>query len=210
MEGVRAEMLKAVLEAQSEHDDVDMEEDQEGGDKNESKEDIVELLDEEEDDNAQAGPSTASNNKAFLSSKLRFEGSAKDGDERCIDSEGNGVMMGWELPIMQGTARILCANREDLDAEEGLAVLNVGFGLGLVDQELQKYKPKRHVIIEPHPDVLEYARSKGWYEKPGVEIYEGTWQEYLKAFEAGEVQAEFNAIYVRSFTQSLRKLANLS
>lgn len=144
--------------------------------------------------------STASDNKAFLASKLRYEGS--EGDERCLDSEGNGVMMGWELPIMVETARLLGAGRE----QDSLSVLNVGFGLGLIDTELQKHEPGRHVIVEPHPDVLAFARSKGWYEKPGVEIFEGTWQEFIKAYEAGEVEGEFDAIYVSySSTPSLSR-----
>lgn len=33
-------------------------------------------------------------------------------------------------------------------------VLNVGFGLGLVDSAIQSNKPRSHTIIEAHPDVL--------------------------------------------------------
>ena len=169
MEGVRAEMLKSVLEAQADRDEDD---------------------DEAEADTAMMSTSSAQDNTAFLKTHLRFEGS--EGAQRCVDDEGNGVMMGWELPIMRETARLLCAGREG----DGLSVLNVGFGLGLIDDELQRYKPARHVIIEPHPDVLAFAKSKGWYERPGVEIYEGTWQDYIRAFEAGEQAGEFDAIYV--------------
>ena len=206
MEGVRSEMLKAVLRAQED-------EDQEMADgTDDAAADVI--PDKQPEDDAGSGigaeagrvqsKSTASDNAAFLASRLRFEGT--EGDERCVDSEGNGVMMGWELPIMEETARLLCLDRASLDAapaedededeDDDYAVLNVGFGLGLVDKELQKFKPKRHTIIEPHPDVLAFARSRGWYERKGVTIFEGTWQEYIKAFEAGDVQAEFDAIYV--------------
>ena len=33
-------------------------------------------------------------------------------------------------------------------------VLNVGFGLGLVDTAIQSNEPRSHTIIEAHPDVL--------------------------------------------------------
>lgn len=33
-------------------------------------------------------------------------------------------------------------------------VLNVGFGLGLVDRAIQSNQPTSHTIIEAHPDVL--------------------------------------------------------
>ena len=39
-------------------------------------------------------------------------------------------MMGWEGPLMEQHAEIICGR-------PGLHVLNVGFGLGLIDEELQ-------------------------------------------------------------------------
>ena len=212
MEGVRSEMLKAVLRAQELEAAADEEmADADDADTNAAEDQIPGGAGSRE--TTETGPgrskSTASDNAAFLASRLRYEGT--EGDERCVDSEGNGVMMGWELPIMQETARLLCLDRASLDAppaegegaDDDYAVLNVGFGLGLVDKELQKCKPKRHTIIEPHPDVLAFARSRGWYEMQGVTIFEGTWQEYIKAFEAGDVQAEFDAIYVSCLRRQL-------
>jgi len=38
-------------------------------------------------------------------------------------------MMGWEKPLMEKHAEVLCP-------KEGLDVLNVGFGLGLIDTEV--------------------------------------------------------------------------
>jgi hypothetical protein len=43
--------------------------------------------------------------------------------------EGEAVMMGWEGPLMVQHAAIICANGGD--------VLNIGFGLGLVDDAIQ-------------------------------------------------------------------------
>jgi protein arginine N-methyltransferase 2 len=200
MEGVRMEMLQAILRAQggSESDEEEEEEDSEAM---QAEEAGSEKAAAPKDADGEVPVSTASDNKAFLKSRLRFE-TDEHGDERCIDEEGNGVMMGWENPIMQETARLLCEGHQGMEAEgeeRDYAVLNVGFGLGLIDTELQRYKPTRHVIIEPHPDVLAHARSKGWYDKPGVEFFAGTWREYIAAFYAGDQLAEFDAIYVSVF-----------
>lgn len=196
------EMVQAILNAQNGNESED-EEVKEGTVQAQKESDSVSIH-MQDDQTEDAKPSTASDNKAFLKSRLRYE-TDENGEERCIDEEGNGVMMGWELPIMQETARLLAQDRDINDTEAEFAVLNVGFGLGLVDAELQKYKPTRHVIIEPHPDVLAHARKKGWYDIPGVEFFEGTWREYLAAFEAGDQLAEFDAIYVRlHFFQVMR------
>lgn len=73
--------------------------------------------------------STAGSNKTFLNSRLTFQLDA-NGQEICVDAEGNGVMMGWEREIMNRTAELLCHTRSAVDGE--LWVLNVGFGLGIV------------------------------------------------------------------------------
>lgn len=38
-------------------------------------------------------------------------------------------------------------------------MLNVGFGLGLVDNAIQSNHPASHTIIEAHPDVLHKVHS---------------------------------------------------
>lgn len=55
-----------------------------------------------------------------------------------------------------------------------------------VDSFLQEYSPTSHLIIEPHPDVLAFARENGWYDKPGVRFYEGTWKQFFKDLESGK------------------------
>lgn len=40
-------------------------------------------------------------------------------------------------------------------------------------------RPEHHVIIEAHPDVLKHIMDLGWYEKPGVKILEGRWQDFV-------------------------------
>lgn len=49
------------------------------------------------------------------------------------------------------------------------------------DTYFQSYAPANHTIIEAHPDALEYMRKTGWYEKPGVRILEGRWQDFISA-----------------------------
>ncbi|GFH33217.1 arginine N-methyltransferase 2, partial [Haematococcus lacustris] len=84
---------------------------------------------------------------------------------------GEAVMMGWEGPLMERHAALLQAR--------GGAVLNIGFGLGLIDAALQAYSPSLHTIIEAHPDVFKHAQHKGWGTRPGVQLLHGRWQEVL-------------------------------
>ena len=39
-------------------------------------------------------------------------------------------------------------------------MLNVGFGLGLVDTAIQSNHPRSHTIIEAHPDVLRKVNAQ--------------------------------------------------
>lgn len=59
--------------------------------------------------------------------------------------------------------------------------------------------PSTHVIIEPHPDVLRYMREQGWYDKKGVTILEGKWQDFVGA-EMLEGTA-FDAVYTDTFSE---------
>ncbi|KAG1050380.1 hypothetical protein G6F43_007345 [Rhizopus delemar] len=105
-------------------------------------------------------------NKAYLQQKLHYD------DNKLMDENNDAVMMGWEGPLMVEHAKVMCPT-------EGLSVLNVGFGLGLIDSELQKYKPKNHYIIEAHPDVYAHMLKLGWDKKPGVKILFGRWQDMI-------------------------------
>jgi tetratricopeptide (TPR) repeat protein len=84
--------------------------------------------------------------------------------------DGFEVMMEWERPIMERSAAIVCHNRGD--------VLNVGFGMAIIDTAIQKEGVKTHTIIEAHPQVI--ARAERWAEdKKGVRIVPSTWQKAL-------------------------------
>jgi protein arginine N-methyltransferase 2 len=58
-------------------------------------------------------------------------------------------MMEWERPIMERSAEIVCHNHGD--------VLNVGFGMAIIDTAIQKQGITTHTIIEAHPQVIEKA-----------------------------------------------------
>ncbi|KAI8328489.1 arginine N-methyltransferase 2-like protein [Chlamydoabsidia padenii] len=115
----------------------------------------------QEDDDEQDIP-----NEEYLQQKLHYD------DNKLMDANDDAVMMGWEGPLMVEHAKVMCP-------KEGLDVLNVGFGLGLIDMELQKYKPRNHYIIEAHPDVYAHMKKLGWDQKPGVTILFGRWQEVV-------------------------------
>ncbi|KAG0468842.1 hypothetical protein HPP92_018170 [Vanilla planifolia] len=107
-------------------------------------------------------------NEAYLSERVAF------GEDRIMDAESKAVMMGWEKPLMEAHARAICS----ADGRCG-RILNVGFGMGLVDEAIQQYKPMEHTIVEAHPDVYDRMLRAGWGEKENVKIVFGKWQDVL-------------------------------
>lgn len=63
----------------------------------------------------------------YLQQKVRYE------DGNLLDAQGEAVMMPWEKPLMLAHANLICQSGGD--------VLNVGFGLGLVDEAIQECDP---------------------------------------------------------------------
>ena len=102
--------------------------------------------DEEDEKETSAQDGTEPVNKEYLSSALHYS------DDRLLDSENNAVMMGWETPIMEKSAALMCPC-------EGRDVINIGFGLGIIDTFLQKYHPRTHTIVEAHPDGLFFPQQ---------------------------------------------------
>ena len=93
-------------------------------------------------------------NKEYLASALHYS------EDRLLDDENNAVMMGWETPIMEKSAALMCPT-------EGRDVINIGFGLGIIDTFLQKYHPRSHTIVEAHPDGLSFTHLRTQYENDG-------------------------------------------
>ena len=92
--------------------------------------------------------------------------------DNLINEKGESVMMGWERPVMKKVCDIITHNRGD--------VLNIGFGMGIIDTMIQKRKVRSHTIIESHPDVQEKIKSDGWLEKDKTNIIFGKWQNEIK------------------------------
>jgi hypothetical protein len=88
-----------------------------------------------------------------------------------FDSYGNAIMMGWEKPVMKKVADLICEN--------GGKILNIGFGMGIVDTFISERQPDYHVIIENHPDVQKYMIEKGWDKKDNTKVYFNSWQNVL-------------------------------
>lgn len=150
----------------------------------------------------------AASNDAFLASRLQYTTDA-NGQEICLlklkDDTEIGVMMGWEREIMCRTVDELCSNHPRL--EEGLRVLNVGFGLGIIDSLLQRLSepPSLHVIIEAHPDVLAHIRERGWHNKPGVKVMAGKWQDVIQSKEFRDL-GKFDVVYTDTFAEDYQEL----
>lgn len=180
-EGCRTELLLGLMQRklkaellEAEYADEDDEDEETAGNQGEktaeeeqvSKKQKVDQDAEKSTEAAAAVPEVP--NAEYLAQPLQY---TEDGD-RLLDADKNGVMMGWELPLMVRHAEVIAP-------QEGLRVLNVGFGLGLVDTELQKHKPLSHTIIEAHPDVYAHMLRQGWDKKPGVKILFGRWQDVV-------------------------------
>ncbi|TLD25523.1 hypothetical protein PspLS_05540 [Pyricularia sp. CBS 133598] len=142
--------------------------------------------------------------EAYLASKLIYN------DGALVDDAGNGVMMAWETDIMR---RSVDALLPELPA--GKRILNVGFGMGIIDSMFAATKPSRHHIIEAHPAVIQHAKTSpdskfgAAWEKCGPEpgafkMYQGRWQDVCRELlEAGEV---YDAIYFDTFGEDYSQL----
>lgn len=139
----------------------------------------------------------------YLKSKLTYD------NEKLVDDDLNGVMMAWETDIMRRSVTALIP-----DSAQGKRVLNIGFGMGIIDGMFAELKPSRHHIIEAHPSVLEHvskpeSKFGPEWEKSGAEegaykIHGGKWQDVVpKLIEQGEL---YDAIYFDTFGEDYSQL----
>jgi protein arginine N-methyltransferase 2 len=155
-------------------------------------------------------------------------------------------MMKWEWPLMKRHAQLMCGitdqddynietvpiRREELLASvsrsEGpitdeepveFSVLNVGFGLGIIDsyihrhlmQKLQKLPPGskcHHYIIEAHPGVLNKMKECGWVDTDTEDVYQPQltvckdhWNKVMP-----ELTVQFDAIFFDTFGEDYQQL----
>ena len=127
--------------------------------------------------------------KGYLEQKVEY---TLDG-EKLLDEDGEAVMMEWEKSLMDIHARVVCQRDH---------VLNVGFGMGIIDTAIQALKPKSHTIIEAHPEVFARMKRQGWDKKPGVTILFGRWQDVL----AEGCGLEFDGIFFDTYGEYYQDL----
>lgn len=192
--GVRAEMLLNHLDEYERLTDSD-----DGGDEQSVQRDASQenghgnqgLIQPQADETNET--SSELNNGDYLQSNLHFQ------DGRILDGSKNGVMMAWETGIMQRTARLLAPAPD-------LRILNIGHGMGIIDDFFQETEPASHHIIEAHPAVLERMRKHGWEDNTKVTIHKGRWQDIVPSIiEEGIL---FDAIYFDTFAEDYKALQN--
>jgi protein arginine N-methyltransferase 2 len=150
---------------------------------------------QEDEENSDDAPSQQE--ESFLTTPLRYEQGTEGVRLMTGSTAGSGhddaVMMTWEKDIMR-------MHVERFVAHGCKTVLNVGFGLGIIDgliEELADDQLVEHVIIEAHPDVLRHMREQGWMDRARVTVLEGTWQSQMSSLV--ERGATFDCVFFDTF-----------
>ena len=112
-----------------------------------------------------------------------------------MDEDKDAVMMEWERPLMRAHAQVL------MEGNPSKTVMNIGFGMGIIDTILQEYCPNQHIIVEAHPDVYKKMIQDKWNEKPNVRVCFGKWQDVIPQLisEGIQVDAIFYDTYGEHF-----------
>ncbi|KAI1335655.1 arginine N-methyltransferase 2 [Xylariaceae sp. FL0016] len=221
--GVRAELLFGLLDGYEEIESIDEEDEAETGDaQNDGKdtedtanfenqpsnepEDIV--LDSDPDRAFTAPVSNHTVDSAtYLKSDLTYT------PDKLLDESQNGVMMKWETEIMERSVSSLLPSSPD---NTGRRILNIGFGLGIIDRMFSATKPSKHHIIEAHPAVLAHISSTTSGFSPAWEasapspdaykVHAGKWQDVIpQLLEKGDI---YDAIYFDTFGEDYSQLRN--
>lgn len=211
--GVRAEMLFGLMDGYEQLSSGEDDEELADADDVEAEADNEE---EEEDDTvtgdndgvpAQFVPPDAGE-KAVTSDQYLQSTVTYDGD-KLLDDDLNGVMMAWETDIMRRSVDALVPG-----AEKGKRILNIGFGMGIVDGMFAELEPAKHHIIEAHPGVLAHVAKGGtkfgadWEARgpePGAyKMFAGKWQDVMhQLIEQGEL---YDAVYFDTFGEDYAEL----
>ncbi|KAJ9142204.1 Arginine N-methyltransferase 2 [Pleurostoma richardsiae] len=210
--GVRAELLFGLLEGYqelssgSEEDDEGLEDDE--ADEAEANGHEGENGQQQEAADAEQ-PSVAEADKEQVTSEAYLRSRLTYSDGKLVDDAGNGVMMAWETDIMRRSVDALLPSRP-----AGKRILNIGFGMGIVDSMFAETKPARHHIIEAHEGVLARLAEPGsafgaeWEasgsEEGAYKVHRGRWQDVVPALlERGE---QYDAVYFDTFGEDYGQL----
>ncbi|CDS37715.1 Ankyrin [Echinococcus multilocularis] len=165
-------------------------------------------------------------NAAYLASRLEY---TPAGDRLVDTSTQLAVMMDWERPLMARHAAWICF--ADVDAAKrpsSLHTLNVGFGMGIVDEEIISHAPISHTIIEAHPQlvgkpvvsygtfvvlafkVLEKMEATGWTQRSSVHVRQGRWQDVVPRLELEIAEGKlepFDGVFFDTYAEDDRDLS---
>ncbi|TFB05156.1 Protein arginine N-methyltransferase 2 [Trichoderma ghanense] len=214
--GVRAEILFALMDGYEELSSGEDEDEDDQVAQEEEEDAAAEADEQKEETKAETAqdpePSTfvppdadekPVTSKEYLQSDLVYDAN------KLLDADLNGVMMSWETDIMRRSVAALLPG-----SPSGKRVLNVGFGMGIIDGMFADLKPSRHHIIEAHPDVLAHIASPGsafgaaWEEsapeKGEFQVCKGRWQDVVPLL--AEQGYLYDAIYFDTFGEDYSQL----
>lgn len=143
---------------------------------------------------------TAADQATYLKTDLEYTDSSL-----VTKHNRDGVMMDWETDIMQLAAKSLVSSK---DPDDDCVVLNIGFGMGIVDSFIAEHRVSKHYICEAHPDVLRRMKQTGWYDKENVVVLEGRWQDKLNEL-LDQGQVFFDGIYYDTFSEHYHDMLDL-
>lgn len=153
----------------------------------------------------------ANTQSTYLKTKLEY----KDGALVTKDNK-DGVMMEWEHDLMRAGCDTIFRNVDqlkvdpsgyDADSFETVNVLNIGFGMGIIDTMIQEKNPTMHYICEAHPDVIAKLHEDGWLKKSNVKVLEGRWQDTLP--ELLNEGVFFDGIYYDTYSEHYTDMLEL-
>eukprot|EP00271_Cylindrocystis_brebissonii_P006431 TRINITY_DN19226_c0_g1_i1.p1 TRINITY_DN19226_c0_g1~~TRINITY_DN19226_c0_g1_i1.p1 ORF type:complete len:358 (-),score=85.01 TRINITY_DN19226_c0_g1_i1:220-1293(-) len=122
-----------------------------------------------------SGDEGADGEAPYLAQRVEYS------EGRLMDEQQSAVMMAWEKPLMEAHATAVLQGGDS----GGVHVLNIGFGMGLVDTAIQQRAAATgtvlasHTICEAHPAVHQRMLDEGWGTRAGVRIVFGRWQDQL-------------------------------
>ncbi len=114
------------------------------------------ILDEEKNGVMMSWESEIMERTAALLCSTHFPTTTQDFD----DTPSNQEKMDEDQHQQQKEA----GDGEEREVRKGLRILNIGHGMGIVDDFLQSYDPAEHHIVEAHPAVLAKMREDGWID----------------------------------------------
>lgn len=85
--------------------------------------------------------------------------------------------------IMRRSAEIIC--------QKGGDILNVGFGMGIIDGYIRQLNPTSHTIIEAHPGVVQHAFELG-FDKTAA-MHQADWRQVVEDWIQRDIK--FDGIY---------------